>query len=527
MSERTAAAAMIEVDEDYVGLETAIASRVAGIGWPMFETDAAGLWEAYLGELPVARRQHYNCYACKMFIERYGGLVTIADDGNTIPVLWSIVPPPFFAASVAALARRVERSKVTGVFCDSSPVWGVPQTGGWSHLSATPANVFKTTATKTAHQAAAAKREEYGMLCHALSDYGFEVAAQALRVLKADAVYRSEKALGVAEWFVGLHTVIRDIRGPRRNNIIWRAVADAPPGFCHVRSTIISTLLDDIAAGMDFATIARRWADKTHPLQYQRPSAPPSVGNIEQAERLVEKLGVAKSLERRFARLDEVQVKLWTPKEEETKAPGGVFDHLRNAKQVQSISLPPVLMTWEKFARDILPEATGIEVSVPLRGGFYGLVTAADADAPPILQWDGLSGHPRNPVSWYFYHGGSSASQWHLDGWAKVTAIFPSPPMWHEPTKFVHHGETVMFALEGCWDANGDKCGLALFPETLKSEFHGIRSVIEAHSRAGGIREPQLGTANGLAFQKGHSERLTLRVKSAGGVASYTLDRWE
>lgn len=34
-----------------------------------------------------------------------------------------------------------------------------------------------------------------------------------------------------------------------------------------------------------------------NPLQYQRPQAAPSAGNVAQAERIVEKLGIANSLE--------------------------------------------------------------------------------------------------------------------------------------------------------------------------------------------------------------------------------------
>lgn len=53
---------------------------------------------------------------------------------------------------------------------------------------------------------------------------------------------------------------------------------------------MIGTLLDDIASGMSFDSVSRRFAEKMHPLQYQRPQAAPSAGNIAQAEKIVEKL---------------------------------------------------------------------------------------------------------------------------------------------------------------------------------------------------------------------------------------------
>ena len=165
---------------------------------------------------------------------------------------------------------------------------------------------------------------------------------------------------------------------------------------------------------------------------------------------------------------------------------------------------------------------------MPSSGSFFGLVTAANADAPPILQWDGLAGYPRNPVSWYFYAGGSRAQEWDLSpGWAKVTAAFLSPTRWQVPDQFSHHGETVFFAIAGYRDTRSAQSGLAIFPENLKNALHGIRSVVEAHSKKGEIQSPECGTANGLAFQKGSSEQVTLRIRTAHGTQTHTLDRWD
>ena len=43
------------------------------------------------------------------------------------------------------------------------------------------------------------------------------------------------------------------------------------------------------------------------PLKYQRPQVTPGTGNVARAEEIVEKLGIATSLKRRFARLEELQ----------------------------------------------------------------------------------------------------------------------------------------------------------------------------------------------------------------------------
>lgn len=515
--------ASVTIDaEGYEIVERLIADRVARHEGPLFttSTDEKHLWGHYLTPIREDRRQHYNCHSCRRFIQRFGGLVKIdPETGAATSLLWGAEGvPAFFRASFDALRALVEGSKVTGVFLSSASTWGEPRTGEWTHMHGAPSKVHGNALLfgaplQSADQVMAEKREDYKMLVHALSDYSSALAAQAVRVLKSDTLYRSEKALGIAEWFASLHG--------KNHNQLWLAIATAPPGFAHVRSTMISTLLDDLKSGLSFEDVSRRWSEKMNPLQYQRPTAPPKAGAIDQAEKLVEKLGCARSLERRFATLADVQVKLWEPKPAKKEAPtDGVFGHLRQPPaKVNDLELPAVAMTWEKFKRTVLPDARQIEVRLPSRGNYYGLVTATHLDAPPILQWD--LPERRNPVSWYVYPHGSSPSQWGLSGgWGKVTALFLAPPHWHDEKKFSHQRKFISFSIEGAKDT--DVSCLALFPECLKSEFHGIRSVIEAHSKKATVTGGDQASANGLMFDE--KNPVTVRVN---GSASYTIDRWD
>lgn len=557
MNSKSPVATVHESDEGYYRFERMIRDRVAQATGPVFtiDVDPAHLWETYLQNLPSTRRQHYNCSCCRKFIEKYGGLVTIDNEGHVDSLLWEIKPqdrPTFFADSIAILRVAVERAEVTGVFLSSETVWGTPRTGDWTHLSGIPGMVCQSW-VKTPGQLMAEKKEDYGILSHGLADYPLPLVEQAVRVLTADALTRSEKAKGIADWFLTLHKQVQGIKGPRRKNILWYAVATTPPGFCHIRSTMISTLLDDIKAGLKFEVISRRWAEKMNPLQYQRPTAPPTEGTIKQAEDLVRKLGVERSLLRRFARIEDVielnpvfiagdnhaPIGMWMPSEPKRVAEEairkGVFDHLRKSpKKVNELELPAVRINWEKFQRTVLPQAYSIDLFTPSGAApFYGLVTAVDPEAPPILQWDGLPGHLRNPVSWYFYNGGSPAESWNLTrgAWANVNAVFLPPFCWQEPDKFTHHGEKVLFALDGAIDTRATNAGIGLFPEILKAEFHGIRSVIEAHSRTGSLQNPELGTANGIALHKTTGRQavleVTLRVQGVSGTQTYILDRWD
>ena len=281
---------------------------------------------------------------------------------------------------------------------------------------------------------------------------------------------------------------------------------------------MIGSLLEDIQNGMDFETVSRRWKSKMHPLQYQRPSTV-NEGNLEQAEKAFAKMGAANSLKRRFARMADI-VPLWMPQKEEASAPSGsVFGHLKPKAQVNKLALPGKTMTWEKFARDILPSARRIELNAPSHGQYFGLVTAEDITAPPILQWDT---DPRNPVSWYFYHGGSSSFKFNLEpGWVTVKAICRKPSSWHHPEKFGHQGDAAFLILEGAKDMR-HTAGGGLFPECCRSEFHAVRKAIEAYTLKAAISGRDEGDANGLAIDG--SGGAALRVN---GDSEFRIDRWE
>ena len=493
----------------------------------LFTTDATGLFDAFLAALPDEARQHYTCNSCRRFVDTYGGLVTI-DYGVSMPAMWHPDVPIMFELPVFKMVQIVKKANVTGVFLSGSNVLGTPVTGDWHHMSVLDAPKYSNRLL-TPFQAMAEKTEDYKILERSLAEFSQANVEQAVRLLDSEALYRSEKCLGVAKWLLALQKSIATTKSAKtKANLIWLAVAGAPTGYAHIRSSMIGTLLDDIQAGMGFDAVASRFAEKMHPLQYQRPQAAPSAGNIVQAEKLVEKLGIQRSLLRRFARVEEINA-LWRPQEqrqEPTKE--GVFAHLKpkSAQEVAPpMNTPVITMTWDKFQRVVLPTAHKIEFMVTSANNHYSaIVTAVDMEAPPILQWD--NEEQRNPFSWYVYNNGSSPAAWGLStGWCEVTAVCLQPSMWYGD--FSHQAESVYFILNGAKDSRYERSGCALFPEILKSSLREVRSTIEAYSKSATIEGYDEATANGLRLQKGAEWNATVRVTSAVGVTEYKLDRWD
>ena len=487
---------------------------------PLFTTDATELWKRYLKSFPPSKRQYHTCNACKSFIERFGGLVTIDEFGRAEPAFWDpATADKEHEKAFRALRETVAAAKVTGVFLTSERSWGHPITGQWMHLHAEPLSMHLWNGVvQNASQAMAEKKQDRDTLARAIFEYSMETVAKALSVLNSDALYRGEKVRGPVEFLGNLHDAMAKNKG-HRANLLWRAVATAPPGFCHPRSTMVGTLLEDLRAGMNFDQVERRFRDKMDPGQYQRPQAAPTSGNIDQAERIVFQMGIERSLERRYARVDELTA-FWRRIPTDMRA-RGVFGSLRPSQQFAAVNPQPMTMT--KFRRVVLPNATSIELNVPYRASFAAICTALYLDAPPILQWD--SAIRRNPFSWYTYRSQTLAHQWGLRvGWCQVRAITEMPWNWTY-TDFKRFGEGVLFVLDGARDTRSDM-GNALFPEILKSELHSVRATIEAFSRRSQLHGRQEASACGLALEKtGHVE---LRVTdSSNNVTSFIVDRTE
>ena len=382
-------------------------SRISNEASALFTVNVDNLWELFLNNIPEEARQHYTCNACRHFVNRYGNIVTIDENGVVKSALWDIDVPKFFESSVNAMSKAVRKAtKVNDVFISDCVTLGTPVTGVWTHMSVEmPRAKVNNSRVKNAYQIMAEKHEDFRILISAIQEYPIDIVEQAVSLLQTEAMYRSDRVLGVAEWFKKLHESINSLSSTQRTNLIWLAVATAPNGFCHIKSSMIGTLLDDIKSGYSTRVIMARFAEKMNPQNYMRSQSAPTASAIEQAEKLVEKLGIADSLCRKYARFENIaQFCEWMPKaiETQTKKTGGVFASVTPKEKLNTpnsqIYMPTTTMTYDKFARTILPTADKIEVMIDNPNRFMAMVTEAIEGSENILQWN-------NPFSWY-YHGG-------------------------------------------------------------------------------------------------------------------------
>lgn len=487
----------------------------------IFKVADFGIWEEYLRLMPSDARQYHNCNCCKNFIERFGLLVCI-EDGALKSLIWDEnTAPDFYQHVVARLRKKVEAQMIERQFFIDEAKWGVANSNGWNHFNViAPHQILHHDLLKTPFQAEAEQLEEYRIMKEAVAEYNHRTASKAVDLLHSAGLYRAERIMPQAKWFM-------DVLGDKRvlskshktkSTILWDYVAAAPKGWCHIKNSVVGTILDDIVRGASIDAIRRSVRDKMDPLQYQRPTAAPTEGNVRRADEIIDKLNLRRSFERRFATIDDVTA-IWKPQMPNVRS-DSFFGHVLNERKDKQ-TFGNEAITWARFRRSILPNAVSIKVQIPSSGPYCAMTTAVHEDAHPIIQWD----HPgdRNPVAWYFYSGGSTPSQWGLrsQSWVDVEAVIEQPNMRSGAS---HQGEQIMFALKGAADTRNNS--LALFPEILKSELREIRSTIEAYSRSGTLKRPRGQLASGL-MTNFNNHRITVMVDHGSFIKHYTIDRWD
>ena len=509
---------------------------------PLFVTsDSFGLYDLFLSNLPEEARQHYNCRTCRHFVEKYGDLVWIdTATGKMESAIWSANTsdiPTFFEKSVRAMRERVLRSDIIGVFVHESSRLGTARTGSWNHMSLSlPGRYVFPSGIRTTDQVFAEYKENFDLLYAYAKKYGRNsvwAVEKAIFYLDSEKFYRGDKFIPEAKWFLSLLQSFRKTR--MWKNVVWYYTATAPAGYCHISNGVLGTLIDDIAAGLDYDEIKSRYESKMNPLKYQRPQAAPAAGNVQEAEKIVAKLGIADSLERRYARLEEIPT-IWKPTVKTNGSRStGIFGQVktksrsRTGNRYPNVNMDDVItMTWEKFRRKVLPDAESIEYFVPDEETSYGaIVTAQNPYAPPIIKWD--LPEKRNPASWYLYAGGSDPSYWSLRPreFVPVNAIALQPNLWNDELSDYGNGKGVFFILDGAKDLRSDRAGASLFPEILISSLRSVRSTIEAYSKMSKMQGAELASACGLRLQFGCEWNAPFKVRTGFGTAVYRLDRWD
>lgn len=381
---------------------------------PLFRTavDKDELYSTYLGAFPAGtnpmyrERTDHDCSCCKQFIRAVGGAVAVIN--GEIASIWDVtVAEPAYQAVADALAALVKSKPIADAFLHYERTAGTDRNfeqltesiKTWTHFFVNVKPAFVKTRADIP-SALSEMRSTHDVFLRSLKEIDVDSIDTVLDLIAQNSLYRGEEQKFVVESFRGYKEQFSVLDECDRDVFVWKEMAAAPASVAHVRTSVIGTLLTDLAEGKPLEQAVAAFEVKVAPANYKRPTALITKAMIDRAKAELEELGLTSALERRFATINDITVNniLFANRESKKALSGNVFDDLaataattpKNLDKVEEVAV-------DRFLAEILPRADSVEVMFENKhaGNLVSLVTAADPTAQHLFKW-------QNNFSWSY-----------------------------------------------------------------------------------------------------------------------------
>lgn len=355
------------------------------------------MWDKYLASFPEGsdplykENSEHDCNCCKSFVRNFGNIVAIVD-GELVSI-WDVPDADHPYKEVCEEMSKFVKTSVKDVFfCDESSA-GQEKTlqmledgdvKTWDHFHLTiPANYVVRTSIATKKGTLRSNRDVF---FRSIKEISLAAAETVIEITDQGSLYRGEDYKAQVKEFIKLKKQYNKLK---TDPDIW-SWQHCESRFTGIRNTAIGTLLVDITEGVDLDHAVRKFEKVMAPTNYKRPKAIFTKKMVKEAEDKITELGLAGSLGRRFARVDDVHVNdvLFVNRDVAPEMSGSPFDALktvekpRNFDKVEEISI-------EDFITKVLPTAENIRAMVENRheSNFMSVIAPEDSDANPLFSW--------------------------------------------------------------------------------------------------------------------------------------------
>jgi hypothetical protein len=395
-------------------LQTAISSNFDLLKTStLYLTSISGevLWQEYLNKFPdgtnpiLRKRTEHDCSCCRQFIKAVGNLVAIKD--NKLISIWDIeVANPTYQTVANAMSMLVKSHEIANVFLYSEDQVGIDKNFEQTETGVTTWNHFyikipskgqnrslhyavrKDIATKQSDV-----RTSVEVFTRSLNEIDGESISTVLDLIKQNSIYRGEEHKFVVDAFDKLSKQYKALPETERDNFVWSKSKDTPGSVLRIRSSVIGSLLNDLAEGKDLEDAVRSFESKVAPMNYKRPSALVTKSMVEAAKTKIAELNLTSALQRRYANLNDITINniLFVDRATRKILKGDIFDSIPTKSPATAKQLDKVEeITIEKFVQDILPKAESLEVFFENRAisNLVSLIAPQHKNSSKLIKWD-------------------------------------------------------------------------------------------------------------------------------------------
>jgi hypothetical protein len=383
-------------------------------GLPLFQAnvDKGFLWELYLDSFPEGtnpkfrERREHDCCACRSFIKNAGGMVAIVD--GQLQTIWDLPAEGEYKAVAEVLADYVRSCKIANVFMHPEANIGIDRNREdferkvltWEHLHiAVPPNLRCNKHDRGTKESE--YRAQHDVVLRSLQEISMDAIEIVQDLIAQNSLYKGEEKRNLVNAFHLMKTEYDKIKpGPAQDLFAWQQVNGPNAWVCKVRNDVIGTLLVDLSEGKDLEAAVKSFEDKVSGTNYKRPTALVSTKMKEAARQKLIDLDLMAALDRRYARLEDINVQdvLYADRSARKKMGGDVFDDIKVKNTTNPKSLDKVEnVTIEKFLTDILPTAESIELLFENQhaGNLVSLIAPYSLTARTMFKWP-------NAFSWSY-----------------------------------------------------------------------------------------------------------------------------
>jgi len=362
------------------------------------------LYESYLGAFPdgtnpvFRERTEHDCSSCKHFIRRVG--MVIDQDRNTVwdkaartaEYPYNEVASDLAAMVKAAPIRDVFRVQESGI--GTAMNRGVSPSGQverWHHFHT--GSIPKRFRAASPGEAQGAYRTTVQVFRRGLEELTTDALETVLALIDANNLYRGEEHREKVAGFLKTQQEFLDLGAVDRERFVWARADDPATRF---RNTAIGTLVQDLSEGMDVTKAVKRFEAKVAPENYKRTSAVITPGMVKEAMKTITTMDLEPALERRFARVEDVNVNdvLWVDNQVKPLMAGGLGDMLMDhAQAAQGYELDEKRaedIAVDEFLASVLPEAAAVELLLKTAhlGNLMSLTAPVHPAPHQLFQWD-------------------------------------------------------------------------------------------------------------------------------------------